>query len=104
MSFQQAGLDAYLDKTVTVKNLTDQQLNSRWGGQPFVLGPQAEEQVPMWLAKHLVRKFDQVEVHGRVEKWIEVIENVNFTCGTCQKSFEDRRQLGAHSLSHRSKE
>lgn len=104
MAFQQVGLDAYLDKIVTIKNLTDHALNTKWDGQPFILGPKSEEQVPMWLAKHLVRHFDQVNVHGRTEKWVELIENVSFSCPTCNKSFETRRELGGHSLSHKNKE
>ncbi len=104
MAFQQSAVDTYLEKTVTVKNLTDHPLYTKWDGKPFVLGSKAEEQLPMWLAKHLVRQFDSVNVHGNIEKWVEVIENVNFSCGSCSKTFETRRELGGHSLVHKNKE
>jgi hypothetical protein len=104
MAFQQGAMNSYLEKIVTVKNLTDHTLNTKWDSKPYALEPGIEEHVPMWLAKHLVKTFSNINVDGKIENWVEMREGVNFSCGSCSKSFETKRELGAHSLSHRPKE
>jgi hypothetical protein len=98
MGFQEQNQTAYLDKMVTVRNLTDQMFSVKWGGDDYALNPNAEEKVPMWLGRHIMR---HATVNGK--KVVELVENIKETCGVCNREFEDKRQLGAHSLSHRTK-
>ena len=96
MGFQEQQTSAYMDKMVTIKNLRDELFTVKIGGENFVLNPNSEEVVPMWLGRHIMR-------HGYVDgrAVVELIENVKVTCGVCQKEFDTKRELGAHSLSHK---
>jgi hypothetical protein len=98
MGFNEQQTTAYLDKMVTIRNLTDNMFSVKVDGADFAINPKAEEKVPMWLGRHIVR-------HGSVngKKVVELIENIKETCGVCNAEFDDKRQLGAHSLSHRNK-
>jgi hypothetical protein len=101
MSFRETGVNstekAFNDQMVTIINPSDRQLLGQWDGEVFVINPKSEEQVPMWLGKHFVRHFGIIDG----QPCLQLVENIKVTCGLCQKQFNDRRELGAHSLSHR---
>lgn len=96
MGFQEAQQATYLDKMVTIRNISDKQFTAMWGGENYVINAGTEETVPMWLGRHLMR-----HAHQDNKTILELIENVKVSCGVCHAEFEDKRQLGAHSLSHR---
>lgn len=96
MAFNNTSTVGYLEQVVSIKNLTDTVFIAKWGGDNFVIQPNGSERVPLWLANHLLR-------HGSVDgkRILEIEGTVKETCGTCQKQFDTKRELGAHSLSHR---
>jgi hypothetical protein len=96
MSFQNTSTAGYMDKVVTVKNLSDTIYTTKWGNDTFMIQANGSEQVPLWLANHLMR-------HGSIDgkRILEIEGTVRPQCGVCSKEFDTKRELGAHSLTHR---
>lgn len=96
MAFNNTTTVGYLDKIVTLKNLTDNIFTAKWGKEDFVIQPNGSEQVPLWLANHILR-------HSRADgkRLVEMEGQVRQQCGVCSKEFDTKRELGAHALSHR---
>ena len=86
-------INSALEKMVILRNPTEKQLSWPWDGETYTINPESEEQVPFWLGQHL---------HKHLAKLGLIMdETEKVTCGICAKSFDTRRELGAHSLVHK---